>query len=142
MKLLRNAVAIGAVGVAFCFVCETTAMTLYVAPEGNDACTGMRMAADGKKSDGPLATLEGARSRVRQIRGLGTVKEPITVVFAAGEYGLDKPVVFGPEDSGTPESPVTYTADADKPPVFFGGRKLPPFAAGTDGVWRADLSLT
>ena len=137
MKLLRNSVVIGAVSVALCFVCETTAMTVYVAPEGNDAWTGMCAAADGKKSDGPLATLEGARNRVRQIRSLGAVKEAITVVFAAGEYGLDKPVVFGPEDSGTPESPVTYTADSDQSAVFFGGRRLPPFEAGTDGVWRA-----
>jgi len=121
------------------WACHASALTLYVAPNGNDAWTGQRASVDKTRSDGPLASLEGARNRVRQIRAAGTVKEPISVVFAAGEYALEKPVTFSPEDSGTAESPVEFRAASDGAAVLFGGRRLPPFTAGADGVWRAQV---
>ena len=104
------------------------AITLFVAPEGKDAGAGDR--------GQPLATLQGARDRVRQMRAQGGVKEPVTVVFSDGEYALTEPVVFGPEDSGTADAPVTYVAAKGAKPVFLGGKHLPPFKAGADGVWR------
>ena len=58
------------------------------------------------------------------------LREPVTVEFADGEYALARPVVFEPEDSGTAESPVAFAAAKGAEPVFFGGRRLPPSAAG------------
>jgi hypothetical protein len=107
---------------------EARAVTLHVAPGGSDAAAGT--------SGQPLATLEGARDRVRQLRKAGALREAVTVAFADGEYALDKPVAFEPEDSGNAEAPVTYTAAKGAKPVFFGGKRLPPFEAGADGVWR------
>ena len=104
------------------------AVTVSVAPGGDDAAAGT--------SRQPLATLEGARDRVRQMRKEGVVREPVTVEFADGEYRLVRPVVLEPQDSGTAEAPVTYTAAKGAKPVFFGGKRLSRFEVGADGVWR------
>jgi hypothetical protein len=112
---------------ALCAVGVAGAATVYVAPDGKAGGAGTQKE--------PLASLEGARERVRQLRQEG-VREPVTVEFADGEYVLTAPVAFGPEDSGSPEAPVTYTAAKGGKPVFCGGRRLPPFEVGADGVWR------
>ncbi len=106
------------------------ATTVYVAPGGDDAAAGSEKA--------PLASLDGARLRVRELRR-NRPDEPVTVLFADGEYALSAPVVFVPEDSGTEQAPVTYAAMRGARPVFSGGKRLPPFQAGADGVWRAKL---
>jgi len=111
-----------------CSATGLSAATVYVSPGGCDTAAGSRAQ--------PLATLEGARDRVRQMRGGGLAGEPVTVLFAGGEYRLERPVVFEPQDSGTASSPVTYAAAKGATPVFFGGRHLPPFKVGADGVWR------
>lgn len=98
--------------------------------------------ADGSR-ERPLATLRGARDKVRQMRAGDKAAEAVTVLFADGEYPLSDPVVFGPEDSGTASAPITYAAAKGARPVFFGGQRLPPFEAGPDGVWntRVDPAL-
>ncbi len=116
--------------VALCAVGAAGAATVSVAPDGKDGAAGT------KKE--PLASLDGARERVRQLRR-EKPGEPVVVEFADGEYALARPVVFGPEDSGSAEAPVTYTAAKGAKPVFCGGRRLPSFEAGPDGVWRAKV---
>jgi len=115
-----------------------SALTVYVAPDGNDAHTGLLPKVNKGKKDGPLASLDGARLRVRVLRAGRTLKagEAVTVEFSDGEYALAQPVVFEPEDSGSADHPVTYAAAKGAKPVFSGGRRLPPFEAGADGVWR------
>jgi hypothetical protein len=74
---------------------------LFVAPNGSD---------DNPGTPGrPLATLEGARKKVRELKA---AKEDagIVVEFAAGTYRFTEPVVFTQEDSGTAIVPVTYRA--------------------------------
>ena len=66
--------------------------TIFVAPGGKDAAAGTQ--AD------PLASLAGARDRVRQLKQKGAADRPISVVFADGTYELAEAVVFGPQDSG------------------------------------------
>ena len=126
-RLMRVAACVLGIG-AFSAGEARAAATVSVAPHGSDAAAGTQKQ--------PLATLEGARNRVRQMRAEGALRGPVTVEFADGEYALGRPVVFGPEDSGTADAPVTYAAAKGARPVFFGGRRLPPFEAGADGVWR------
>ena len=114
-------------GTFFLAVGQACATTLYVAPTGSDAAAG-----DGRQ---PLATLQGARDRVRQMRAQASLNGPVNVVFADGEYSVTEPVVFGPEDSGTADAPVSYVAAKGAKPVFFGGKRLPKFDVGADGVW-------
>ncbi len=121
---------------AFALTIESAgAVSLYAAPGGADTDIG--------DSQHPLASLQGARDRVRQMRAQGNLKEPVTVAFADGEYKLTEPVVFGPEDSGSSDAPVKYVAAKGARPVFSGGKRLPKFEVGADGVWhaRVDPSL-
>jgi hypothetical protein len=116
---------------ALCVGCWAEAATLHVAPSGEDGAPGTEAR--------PLATLDGARARVRELRKAAPA-EPVTVLFADGEYALARPVVFEPEDSGTPGAPVVYAAARRAKPRFSGGLRLPPFAAGPDGVWRTKVA--
>jgi len=69
----------------------------------------------------PLATMEGARVRVRQIN---TGDEAITVVFAGGLYVTEEPVNFEAADSGSPEAPISYRAAAGAEVRFSGGQPV------------------
>ena len=86
---------------------------LHVAPVGNDKAAGT--------IEAPLATLTGARDRVRQLKEEGG---PVTVVFAAGTYSFDQPVAFKEEDSGTPEARIAYRAAPEAAVRFTGGRAV------------------
>jgi len=44
---------------------------LYVSPVGNDAWSGKLASANAAKSDGPLASLAGARSAIRRLKAAG-----------------------------------------------------------------------
>ena len=73
----------------------------YVALDGNDAWSG-RLAKPAKDgSDGPLATVTGARDAIRRLRAAGEVAGPIEVRIRGGVYRIGEPIVFGPEDGGT-----------------------------------------
>ncbi len=110
---------------------QAVALDLYVAPEGADTAAGGR--------NTPLKSFCGARDRLRALRGVSPLKEPITVWFADGEYALDKPVEFLPLDSGTAECPIVYRAREGAKPRFTGGVRLPAFQPDANGVWQVQL---
>ena len=60
--------------------------------------------------DGPIATLEDARLKVRELKKKHP-GQPIEVLIKGGVYPLRETVVFGLEDSGTDGAPiaVSYT---------------------------------
>ena len=72
------------------------AATLYVSPKGNDAWSGRLAQPNTERADGPLATLGGARDRIRELRLIARIPEPIHVVIADGRYTLSEPFVLGP----------------------------------------------
>ena len=116
-----------------------SATTLYVAIEGNDAWSGNLQQPNAEKTDGPLATLAGARNAVRRLKGQGPLKESVQVTVAAGTYSLVEPLVFEPQDSGTAEAPIVYRAADGARPVFTGGRKITGFAPAEGGEWKVQL---
>jgi len=61
-----------------------------------------------------------------------------TVRVAPGFYPLTEPLVFRPEDSGTPSAPVRWIADAGEA-VFAGGSRLTGWRDEGDGTWSAPL---
>jgi hypothetical protein len=95
-------------------------MELYIAPNGNDRWSGKLDTPNSDRTDGPLASILGARARIRALKSAGQLKAPITVYIRGGRYRLTKPIIFTPEDS----APVTYTAYQDEQPVFDGGITL------------------
>ena len=96
-------------------VAERDTTVVYVAPDGNDEWSGMRATANAAGTDGPFATLAGARDGVRELKKKG---QPIRVLVRGGEHAMFEPVVFGPEDSGTAAAPISYEAYPGEKPVL------------------------
>ena len=106
---------------------------LYIAPNGNDAWSGTRSEPNADKSDGPFATLEGARDALRKLRKEGRLPdEGVTVEMRAGTYELARPFELTKEDSGTAASPIRYQARKDEEVRISGGRVITGFTPVTD----------
>ncbi len=101
---------------------------LYIAPGGNDSWSGSIAEPNTQKTDGPLATLTGARDAVRKLHKQG-ITQPITVQFRQGNYLLSEPVMFKAEDSGTPNAPILYTNYPGEKVIISGGRTI-------EGKWQ------
>lgn len=114
------------------------AAEFHVAPDGNDAWSGRLARPNAAKTDGPLATLTGARDALRKLRAQG-MKEAARVIVADGRYALAEPLVLMPEDSGTAAGPVSFEAAAGAKPVFSGGRIIGGWQPGRDGLWQAKV---
>ena len=87
---------------------------VYVAMDGNDSNPGTK--------EKPFATLARARDAVRLIKRASA--GPITVLVRGGTYYQEKPLIFGPEDSGTTESPIVYRAYPEEQVTLSAGRRL------------------
>ena len=115
------------------------AATLYVAPDGNDAWSGKLQHTNAQRTDGPLATLMGARNAVRRAKARGPLTEAVYIHVAAGTYPLAEALVFEPQDSGSAEAPIVYRAEDGARPVFTGGRQIHGFAPAEGGRWKVHL---
>ncbi|MGI9073657.1 MAG: right-handed parallel beta-helix repeat-containing protein [Bryobacteraceae bacterium] len=60
----------------------------------------------------------------------------VKVLVRGGTYFLDEPLVFGPEDSGTREAPIVYSAYPHELPVISGGSKVNVWSA-EGRTWKA-----
>lgn len=100
------------------------AMIFYVATGGNDAWSGRSQFANVQKTDGPFATLARARDAIRELKAQGKFHAPVEVRVSGSVYTLTEPLAFTPEDSGTPENPIVYTASLGEAPVLSGGREI------------------
>ena len=121
-----------------------SAVTFYVAKNGNDAWSGKLPAPNAQRNDGPFATLQRARDAVRELKRQqgGTLKQPVTVFVRSGTHFLTEPLTFTPEDSGTAECPVTFAAYKDEKPVISGGRKLGNWEIGRLGNGKTVWTVT
>jgi hypothetical protein len=115
------------------------AITLHVSADGNDSWSGRSPRANAARSDGPLATLNGARDAVRRLKSTQSPSESVSVIVADGTYTLTEPFVLEPLDSGTEQAPVTYKAADGAKPVFSGGRAIKGFKRRSDGTWSAAI---
>lgn len=111
--------------------CVAGAADLYVAPNGSDANPGTEAK--------PFATLDRARNAIRDFKKSGPLTAPVTVRLAGGSYQLTSEVRFGPEDSGTAECPITYTATGPEAVVLDGGRRITGWRKQDDRLWVASL---
>lgn len=118
---------------------QTPALTLYIAPDGDDGWSGTRAEPTVDHRDGPLATLAGARDALRKLRARGPLPGPVSVLVRGGVYYVPQTVVFGPQDSGTPGSPVTFRAYPGETPILSGGRLIEGFEPGA-GLQSVALS--
>jgi hypothetical protein len=117
----------------------TSAVTLYVSPKGNDSWSGRLGQPNSQKTNGPKASLSGARDAIRQLKSKGPLTAPVDVVILPGTYTLTEPFTLMPQDSGTKKCPITYMAAQDSQPVFTGGRVIKGFTRGPNGIWQANI---
>ncbi len=97
---------------------------LFVAPDGNDAWSGALPAPAPDGKDGPLAGVARARDLLRERRRAHGAPFTSTVTLRGGTYGLDEPLVFTPEDSGSAGAPIVYRAYSGETPALSGGRRI------------------
>ncbi len=114
-------------------------MDFYVAPNGNDSWSGTLAQPNPDKTDGPLASLIGARDMLRKRLAGKAPDKPVRVIVANGHYNLSEPLILMPEDSGTDKAPISYEAAKDAHPVFSGGRAITGWKVGEDGIWTAKV---
>jgi hypothetical protein len=92
----------------------TGRVRVYVAANGDDRNSGSEAE--------PFATLYRAQSAVRDLKKKS--RQPIAVIVRAGTHYLQQPLVFGPEDSGTAEAPVSYCSYSGEQATLSGGHRL------------------
>ena len=125
-------------GVLFALLLLTTTISgaeglaLYVSPQGRDAWPGT-------SADRPFATLQRAVEQIRTLKQQAGPAAPVTVYLRGGRYEITEPVELRPEDSGTAQAPVTFTAYRDEQPVISGGRIITGWQQGKNGVWTVRI---
>lgn len=102
--------------------------TFYVSPAGRDAWSGRLAAPNPERTDGPFASIPRARDAIRRLKERQPAPGPITVQIRGGQYLIEAPIRFGPEDSGTDQGAISYVAYPGEVPELIGGRRL---AVGT-----------
>jgi len=113
--------------------------TFYVSPDGNDDWSGGMSQPAADKSDGPLATLTGARDKIRKLKSAGPLAEPVEVVIADGVYSMRQSLLLTEADGGTDTCPVTYTAAQGASPIFSGGKRITGFTSDPNGLWTVRI---
>jgi hypothetical protein len=121
----------------------------FVSSNGSDDWSGALADPNEEKTDGPFATLERARDAVRDLKEMKSTG--IVVLIRGGIYPLGETVVFGLEDSGTENIPITYAAYPEEKPVFSSGKGIEGWEKATGDlpglpqvasskVWVANVS--
>lgn len=95
---------------------RASGLRLYVSVNGNDLNPGS------KKQ--PLASLNAAVEKLRDIKMTQQYKDPIEIIVGGGKYFMEEPVVLEQEDSGNEKSPVIIRAENGQCPYFTGSVTL------------------
>ena len=114
---MQRALTLGVLVAAMSAAHLTTAEAaeLYVTPNDNDAWSGTLAKPNADGSDGPVASLAGARDALRKLRAAKSAEGPVRILVAAGQYTMVEPLTLQPQDGGTEAAPVTYEACAPCP---------------------------
>ena len=143
--MLLRKTTIALIGMLFCVeglpskACA--ALELHVATDGRDTFTGKLARPHAAKTDGPLATLAGARDAIRTMKKAGPLPAGgVTVNIGAGTYFLDKTFELTKDDSGTPDSPIVYRAVPGQQVRILGGRPITGFTPYRGQILKADVS--
>ncbi|UVI29733.1 right-handed parallel beta-helix repeat-containing protein [Paenibacillus spongiae] len=111
---------------------------LYISATGRDDWSGRLPDPNSDGTDGPFATIAGARDSIRKLKQSAMLAGPVTVWLRGGHYYQSEPVVFTPEDS----APVTFAAYPGERPVVDGGVRITGWREETVGgiaMWVADV---
>ncbi|MBI2504427.1 MAG: right-handed parallel beta-helix repeat-containing protein [Candidatus Latescibacteria bacterium] len=112
-------------------------LLLYLAPEGSDCWSGALPQPNAEGSDGPLATLTGARHALRRLRLREGLQQPVEVLLRGGTYPMHEPLRLWGGDAGTAQCPITYAAYPGEKPVLSGSRPFTSWQPYRDGIYCA-----
>ena len=118
---------------------KATSLQLFVALDGDDRWSGRLPAANTDGSDGPLASLAGARDAVRRLKHAGELQQPVEIRVRGGTYRLAEPLRLSGGDSGTAACPISYLPYPGEQPVLSGGRRITGWKPHRDGIVCAEL---
>lgn len=110
-------------------------IAFYVAQDGNDHWSG-------RSDSRPFRSLQAAFDAVAQLRQQGRVSGPVTIYLTEGAHLLDRPVLIGPQHSGSEAYPVKICPYQGQMPVLSGGRRITGWRqVQIDGkrLWAADV---
>jgi len=109
-------------------------LKLYVSPSGNDAWSGKLIRPNKDKSDGPFATLEGARDAIRLLKETKTLPEKNLIVeIQGGVYELQQSLKLEPIDGGADSlSRIIYLGKKGSEVRLTGGKYLTKWEIVTD----------
>jgi len=85
----------------------------------------------------PFRTLQHARDAIRALKH--PLDRPVEILIRGGTYALTSTLTFGSEDSGTPESPITYKAYPGETPIIRGSQELTKFVPYSGDIYKMDL---
>ncbi len=126
---MRTRVFLSIVIMSLCLSNVISGQKLYISPGGNDTGTG--------SIDKPLATLNAAVTRSRELRKASEPEVPVEIIVRGGEYFMMQPLELKPEDSGTEQSPMIIRAEAGEKPVLRGGVPVGGWEIVNDKLWKA-----
>ena len=115
---------------------------LCVSPSGNDAWSGRLALPNAAKTDGPLASLVGARDAIRKLKAAGPLTAPVEVRLRGGVYRPQEPLILEPQDSGTEQCPISYAYASKLFPTFSGGVPVTGFKPWRGQIVCADVPAT
>lgn len=96
----------------------------YVSSEGRDDWSGMTAQPD-SRGNGPLATLNAARDRIRALKQSSEgINEGIEVVLRGGSHTMKQSFILNDNDSGSPGRPIRYRAYPGETPRLLGGGQI------------------
>ncbi len=110
-------------------------ITLYVSPQGSDSWSGRLAEPNAEKTDGPLARVQRAAELIKTLRITGSVK----VLLRGGTYYIEKPIVLGPEHSGTKDAPTIFAAYPGEKPIISGGRAITGWKKPDGPLWTTAI---
>ncbi len=96
---------------------------IYISPNGNDEWTGALDSPNENNTDGPLASIDKALERVKEVRkneGDKTIK----IILRGGEYFVSKPIIIEPEHSGKESAPTIFENYPEEKPIISSGKKI------------------
>ena len=109
-------------------------MTLYVSPQGNDSWTGRFKEPDRNRTDGPFATINGARDAIRRLKE--TNKLPgrcILVEIKEGVYEMAQAFELNDSDSGRDSlSRIIYSGQKGVEVRLTGGKYITKWSPVSD----------
>ena len=103
----------------------------YVSPTGNDNNVGTR--------ENPFASIQGALSKISELRGSKELKGNVELIIQKGEYRIIKPITFS-SDLWDGEDTLFIRGEGDDKPVIKGSVNIGKFREVSGNLWKIDLA--